>query len=118
VRLIQDQNRISVKVTLVKRFSQKDTVGHDCQESGCLKCTLPEQERVQLTLDLGGFGSAILETNSVTDFITELALLHGQLSAIPLSLESAAALTPISSLTRLATDIAATRRGCVHPIMP
>jgi hypothetical protein len=27
-------------------------------------------------------------------------------------------LHPISSLTRFATDIAATRRGCVHPIMP
>mmetsp|Transcript_18673 Transcript_18673/g.46478 ORF Transcript_18673/g.46478 Transcript_18673/m.46478 type:complete len:204 (-) Transcript_18673:596-1207(-) len=26
--------------------------------------------------------------------------------------------TPISSLTRLATDMAATRRGCVHPMRP
>ena len=26
--------------------------------------------------------------------------------------------TPISSLTRFATDIAATRRGCVHPTIP
>lgn len=26
--------------------------------------------------------------------------------------------TPISSATRLATDMAATRRGCVHPTLP
>ena len=48
-------------------------------------------------------------------FVTPLVVWSSNRMLYPTSLPSG---HPTSSLTRLATDMAATRRGCVQPIMP
>jgi hypothetical protein len=77
--------------------------------------TLPQQNTVRHVLDHRVFGSAVLETYGVADFVTCGSTRQCGTKNFYKILPN---WVPISSLTRFATDIAATLLGWVHPIMP